>query len=775
MVVKLYIGNDDLDRFKDESIEINSSIANINDITKNTTDYSRSFTVPATNKNNRIFKHYYDANIDNSFDARVKQDGRIELDGIPFKYGKFRLDKVSVKQGRPYAYTLTFWGNLVSLKDTLKNDELSSLDFSEFQHTFNPANVKTGLTSSLFSGNLIYPLFVKKQLYYDSSQEGTNTDKLANISYLPLSANTGLTWNELRPALRVLNIIEAIETKYGVTFSRDFFGRTDFTELFIWLNNDSNLVNTQNNKVRMDFTNTGDIDGRGGVVDIVEDTFVAGGKRIYSLIDIVPALGYENVKYNIEHTIDGNLAGGFSQSTGTDVFYFDIERNTGQKHSWYISANQEFKFTSKLTIEFRYESYRMSATFPQQTITGQLQVINNLPKIKIIDFLNGLFKMFKLVVIADEYDNIYVDTLKSFYSKGSIWNISKYINDNSIDIERGSLLNEIKFKFQEPITILNKQFKVNTGLSYGDEETILTDDGTATGKPLDGESLSYELPFEQIVYERLIDLKDNINTNIMYGGIFDETITPVNPKVHLFYNVSTTVGTKTLGFINDIGGKELINGSVNIASHSIDFINPQYNLVFGIENNEWNGVASENTLYKNYHKDYVDSVFNIKRRNFKYKAILPLRILTQLKLNDVLQIKHDYYRIDNYNINLLSGEVSLNLINSFDNTINGFNADVNVLYADYRAQTQTVTITNLAGYSYIIESGTWLSLTSSGDNVYFAFEENNTGATRSTNVSITNTTTLQVIDIFCQQAPRIVTADNNIITADNNITTADNG
>ena len=122
MVVKLYIGNDDLDRFKDEAIEINSSIANINDITKNTTDYSRSFTVPATNKNNRIFKHYYDANIDNSFDARVKQDGRIELDGIPFKYGKYRLDKVSVKQGRPYAYTLTFWGNLVSLKDTLKND-----------------------------------------------------------------------------------------------------------------------------------------------------------------------------------------------------------------------------------------------------------------------------------------------------------------------------------------------------------------------------------------------------------------------------------------------------------------------------------------------------------------------------------------------------------------------------------------------------------------------------------------------------------------------------
>ena len=96
MIVKIYIGADRLDMFKDESIEINSSVATINDISKNTTDYSKSFTVPASNNNNRIFKHYYDADIDNPFDARVKVAGRIELDGLPFKYGKWKLEKVSV-------------------------------------------------------------------------------------------------------------------------------------------------------------------------------------------------------------------------------------------------------------------------------------------------------------------------------------------------------------------------------------------------------------------------------------------------------------------------------------------------------------------------------------------------------------------------------------------------------------------------------------------------------------------------------------------------------
>ena len=128
MVINLYIGTEKLDLFGDETIELNSSITDVSDITKNTTEYTKSFTVPASDQNNYIFKHYYDANIDNGFDARIKQDGYIELDGILFKKGKFRLNKVSLKNGRPYAYTLNFWGNLVSIKDKLKKDELKDLD-----------------------------------------------------------------------------------------------------------------------------------------------------------------------------------------------------------------------------------------------------------------------------------------------------------------------------------------------------------------------------------------------------------------------------------------------------------------------------------------------------------------------------------------------------------------------------------------------------------------------------------------------------------------------
>jgi hypothetical protein len=745
MMTNLYIGNDKLDLFKDESIEVTSSVANINDITKNMTDYSRSFTVPATHVNNRIFKHYYDANIDNAFDARVKHGGKIELDGLPFKYGKWKLEKVEVRKGDPYAYTLTFFGNLVSLKDKLKNFELKDLDLSDYNHSYSSANVKTGLSSSLFSGAVIYNLLSKKQLYYKSGSDNTNTDKLANIAYTG-GANTGVNYDYLKPSIQILKIIEAIENDFNLVFTRDFFGSTEFQNLYLWVNNTSAVTNTD--FAQVDFTNIGDFTPFYGEIDVVNNyVTIPTGVKKYASITITPSVGYENTKYTIERKINDNVAGVFSNLKGINSP--EWRSDDGEKHSYYVYSQSEFKFTSVFKV--RTLSYgTKTASFPQQIIANSFKVALNMPKIKLIDFLNGLFKMFKLIVIADEYDNIYIDTFDNYYSKGKVYNITKYVKTDTLEVSRGNLLNEIKFNYKEPNTLLNNQFKINTRQGYGDEEILLTDDGTPSGTPLEGDSLQIELPFEQIIYERLPDLTDGFFTNIMYGGIFNEKIEPVSPEAHIFYNINLAIGSKTIGFIKESGVKEVFTGNINTPSHSIDFAQPDFNLSFGIENNEWTNIASEKTLYYNHYSKYIESIFNIKRRSFAYKAILPLRILLRLQLNDVLEIKNNYYRIDNYSINLLTREVSLNLINSFDLKINGMSSNVSELYADYRAQRQSISVTNLGNPSFNIESGTWLTLSYSGNNVYFDFDAN-AGATRTTNVLITNLESLQTVEIFVTQ------------------------
>lgn len=749
MFNNLYIGSDKIDLFKDESTEITSSVSNINDITKNMTDYSKSFTVPATHNNNRIFKHYYDANIDNAFDARIKHDGRIELDGLHFKFGKWKLEKVSVKKGNPFAYTITFFGNLVSLKDKLKNFELKDLDLSAYDHVYNSENVRTGLTTSLFGGALVYNLFSKKQLYYRSGSENVNTDKLANIAFSG-GANTGVNWNLLRPSIQLIKIIEAIENDFNITFSRDFFGRVEFQNLYVWANNNASIINRI--EERINFTNTGDISGDWGVIDVLEDSYVSGSIRKTAYFTITPSAGYETVNYSIERKLNGEPWGGYSDLVGTQTRLFRIDVDD-KKHTFFISTNDEFKFTSEFILENPFIGTR-SAEFPEQTINGQFQVANNLPKIKLIDLLSGLFKMFKLVVIADNYNNIYVETQNNYYAQGSLIDISRYVKTDSIDVSRGNLLNEINFKFKDPTTILNSQFKKITSQGYGDEATLLTDDGTPSGTPLEGDSLTIDLPFEQIIYERLPDLNGGEMTNIMYGAIIDEKLEPVSPDLHIFYNQAIPIGaTKPIGFINDEGDKEILISPMNIntPSHSIDFTLPDFNLNFGIENNEWDNTQSEKTLYSNYYANYIENIFNIKRRNFDYKAILPLRIMLRLKLNDVLKIKGNYYRIDNYTYNLLSGETSFNLINIFDYRIGNLVASPNQLFATYLPQTMSISVSGFTTGTAVLDDDSWLSVSIVGSNFFFEFSENETISDRANSCLITDSTTGNTVEVLILQ------------------------
>jgi hypothetical protein len=60
-----------LELFNDEQIVVNSSVQNISDISKVFTDFSQSFTVPASAINNAIFKHFYQSDIGDNQARRV--------------------------------------------------------------------------------------------------------------------------------------------------------------------------------------------------------------------------------------------------------------------------------------------------------------------------------------------------------------------------------------------------------------------------------------------------------------------------------------------------------------------------------------------------------------------------------------------------------------------------------------------------------------------------------------------------------------------------------
>ena len=237
--IQLYIEGQRVDMFKDESVVITQSIKNVQDLDKVFTDFSRTFSLPATKINNKIFKHYYNFDIVGGFDARIKKDSNIELNSLPFRDGKIKLEGVDLKDNKPHTYRITFFGNTVTLKDLFGDDKLSSLSsLTAFNQSYDSASIKDGLQANSLLNDVIVPLITHtKRLFYDS---GSHTDGgQGNLFYDTGHTQDlhGVLYSDLKYAIRLHNIVEAIENKYNINFSNDFFVATNkpYHNLFMWL------------------------------------------------------------------------------------------------------------------------------------------------------------------------------------------------------------------------------------------------------------------------------------------------------------------------------------------------------------------------------------------------------------------------------------------------------------------------------------------------------------------------------------------------------------
>ncbi len=731
MRLTIFLEGNQLDLFKDEVIELNSSVADIDDITKISTDYTKTFTIPASENNNQLLKHYYQADIDNTFDSRTKKKAEIKFDGLTFRTGKLRLDKVNVRNHKPQSYTIIFWGDLVAFKDLVKNDELSSLDLSAFNHTFNSFNVRTGLDTCVqgmpFNG-LIYTLHsIDKQYIYNPATD-EDEDKLVNIAY---NGNArGVAWNKLRPSIRLIHIIEAIENKYNFTFSRDFFSRPAFMELYMWCS-----------------TNTNNIDLFPRTIIFNNPSALLFSAYLNSNFDsltqfvsftLTPLAGFESTNYKIVIKDIGNII--FSQET-SGVFTFTQAFQTGvHSLTFEISSNVSFGYDATYNrlqriIDgiFIIVDTNFPASALNQFLISNFDVARNLPKLKIVDFLKAIFQMFKLVSIPLPNNNIYINNVNDYYKEGVLYDFTKYIDFSNYDVERGVINNELNFKYQEPTTILNKKFLANTGTAYGDELLSLADD---EGVPLDGTPLEITLPFEQIVYERLP------NTNIHYGLVLNDKLEPVNPKPVIFYNNNTSLNGTSISLILESNVPFEFSLQLNNPSQTLGLSNSTDSINWGVEFSTWDFTAVNNTLFSKYWNEYILSIFNVKKRAFKFKAVLPTHILLKLKLNDIIFIKERYYRINDFIVNLNTRESTLNLTNVFDANFGLFIPSQTELRVNASAQEQRIYVANSEVMNITkleIDSGTsWLTVVKDGMFLVFTFDENTSGLQRQMFVKVDN-------------------------------------
>jgi hypothetical protein len=261
--IQLYIQGTRMDMFDDESVSITDTIKNVQDISKVFTAFSRSFNLPASKENNKIFKHYYNFDITGGFDARVRVSAEIQLNNISYKLGYVKLEGVSLKNNKAHTYKITFYGETISLKDTFGEDLLSSLSWLNNFSTkpsgdpllFEPDDIRTYLTTNVsktvdlipYTNPIQVPLLTHTQrLFYDSTSGHSHDDQYSgNLYYEAGAAHIhGVKWNELKYAIKIPLIVKAIEEQYGITFSTDFFNNTNtaYEPLYMWLHRNKGKV-----------------------------------------------------------------------------------------------------------------------------------------------------------------------------------------------------------------------------------------------------------------------------------------------------------------------------------------------------------------------------------------------------------------------------------------------------------------------------------------------------------------------------------------------------
>ena len=570
--VLLYIKDSDgnfqeVDLFEDETITISSKIQDIRDIAKIFTDFSQSFTLPASKKNNKIFKHFYNYNIsEGAFDARKKVDAIIDINYIPFREGKIFLNGVKMKDNSPFAYNITFFGDTVNLKDALGDDELSVLDLSAFDHDYDSDAVETGLTTGYFSNSIIYPLITHtKRLYFNSNSSHNSDTIIGDLSYHngSISEAVALTFDDLKPAIKVTDIINAIEAKtsYGLTFAsgsaNNFFDSTAISNLYLWLSKTKGILggqegNAESTKVLGDWSkvastdNVWDIDSSNGQnLSLDSSYFPYPQASVESRLTITPAstpASNLDIEYDIEMLVDGLVVSTVSGVKGTNALIHTENAGDLIQQSSVVTFRVKSKQVLIFTPFLRTDVYTLDLsinnrgdyTCASQTVVSSIIVSDQMPKIKVIDFLTGLFKLFNLTAFIEQDRNdanhgkIKVVTLDDFYdsSSSTTFDVTKYVHSSETDIESTIPFSEIDFEYKEGKTLLMKQHKETFNDEFGNEEFMPT--GVDRGKPY-----KVSVPFEHFKFERLIDENSSGigKTQIQWGYSAGENFKPIeNPK-----------------------------------------------------------------------------------------------------------------------------------------------------------------------------------------------------------------------------------------------------
>lgn len=658
-----------LDMYKDESLTIKSMVKDLKDPKKLFTSLSRSFTIPASKKNNKIMKHYYNIDILNGLDSRELLPCKILLNNVIYDVGNLSVEGVNMSGGVANSYKVRYVGKLSELSRLIGQDKLTNLDFSSY-------NIDTYIPHSSFEedtiGDIVFPLASRSdRMLYNSVTKILNVEGTKNIAFIDSTSvadnQYGIIDQDIVGALKISTILSRISDKYGISFAgaflEDYIG-----ELYLWLHkSDKNRSGEQFSAAMVDLEYSSGSEAQTSMQFSVDHiNYEPLSPNWLTYIDISGTwTGDATLLIKVDGVtkssvaISGQRSNRVLMSSEAGIVTFEAESPTSATISAEINISQQHPNFGTYTDSV-YEGTILVGS------AGRFIVSENLPTMKIMDFLGSIFKMFNIVAEVSSDLVITGTHFDAYMNRGTVKDVSEWIDVDSYNVNRPNLFSAMRFKFADPKVAMEIGYEKVNNKQYGELEYDLLGQ---TGVRLSGEEYELKLDNQRIPLEPLYDLNDSSDSGVIYTQFADLKGAEQSTKPMFTYVAKAPTGSTTLAY--DTGGSVVSITRYMMASniHTNNNVQPltkllgNVGLYFGDELNEYNYQNSLQGLglFNSFYKGLTAMMFDEDKRSVVHKAHLPTSIIKDLSLADVLVINNAFHNINSIDTNFLTGVSTLDL------------------------------------------------------------------------------------------------------------------
>ena len=700
--IKIVVGEglDLLDMFADEGISIKSVVKDMNDPKKLFTDFSRSFTVPASKQNNKVFKHYYNIEIQNSVDSRELIPAKILMNNSTYKTGNIRVEGARIVNGIATQYKVTFIGKLSELSRQIGKDKINELDFTSL---YNGSFDFVAEVQNKTKRDLMFPLASRKERYLaDSGTSSLGIENARNIAYSTAtpSDDYGIREQDLVGALSVGAILDKIESKYSFNFTGAL--QADYIrDLYLWLHQ----TDKERSGVLLSALATGFAYSGTASADFTPLT----NGFVYSATDATSTLGQERKHHvQIRGTFSGNatvklkiggnvirevsVSGDYTDpvviygNTPDIIFQVEVENDVSNTVAITVRLSQYDKeYATAGTINFKTWVLKPTRTMTASVsigTAGTYSAQKNIPDMSVMEFLSSIFKMFNIIAEVDASLNVSTKHYDHFMSEGEVKDFTKYVDVSGYDVNRPNLYSSLLMGFEEPQLALEQGYKAVNGRNYGEIKYDLLG---SSGVKLSGSTYELKLKNQRTPLEPIDDLDTGNDFRVCYALFSDVggTEQSIKPMFTYICTPDTTTGSiSQIAFYDNTTMASSTSYTMPSNVHQRGQASPvgvygDVGLYFGEEQSEYRYgfTMNGNGLWHSFYRGTTALMFDEDKRKVKLSAHIPQSQLLLLKLSDTLRLSNKFYNINSLETNYLSGVTKLDLTLVGNSQLEQFNTD----------------------------------------------------------------------------------------------------